>query len=340
MTDANPQLVEWLTATWQRLLNKPAIGIGDNFFALGGTPASATTLFREIAQQYGRVFPPAAIYDAPTIESLAALVAKQEDYVCPPLLLIKPGTDYPPLFVAPGMGGDASQLFQVVQSMGVKNPLYGLQPRGTDGNSEPLSSIDEMAAVYLGAIRDLQPNGPYFFIGYSLGGLLSLEIAQRLLKEEQKVGLLVMVDTYPHKRFLLFWQRLRLLSKLAVRRVLPSENRPGNNKDEDVTSARCIDASGALDRRIWDAEQRALRRYRPQFYDDKIVFVQGGIESNFPDDAQTVWGHLARELQIEIVPADHVQILNTHPGLVASILSRHLIKALRSSERSEARPAS
>jgi thioesterase domain-containing protein len=44
---------------------------------------------------------------------------------------------------------------------------------------------------------EFQPLGPYILIGYSFGGLIALEMAQRLTEEGKQVALLTFVDTYP-----------------------------------------------------------------------------------------------------------------------------------------------
>ena len=44
-----------------------------------------------------------------------------------------------------------------------------MQAKGTDGVDEPFDRIEDLAQFYLDAIKKLQPHGPYFLVGYSLG---------------------------------------------------------------------------------------------------------------------------------------------------------------------------
>ncbi len=92
--------------------------------------------------------------------------------------------------------------FQLVKYIQTQRPIYGMQAKGTDGVDEPFDRIEDLAQFYLDAIRKLQPHGPYFLIGYSLGGLVMLEMAQRLIKTGENVALLAMLESYPHPRFL------------------------------------------------------------------------------------------------------------------------------------------
>jgi aspartate racemase len=46
-------------------------------------------------------------------------------------------------------------------------------------------------------MRELQPHGPYFIGGRSLGGMIAFEMAHQLRAQGQEVGLLALLDTYP-----------------------------------------------------------------------------------------------------------------------------------------------
>ena len=63
--------------------------------------------------------------------------------------------------------------------------------------SEDWGTIKNIAAQYVDEIRSVQPEGPYYLGGYSVGGLIALEIASIFLENEEQVGLLVMIDTFP-----------------------------------------------------------------------------------------------------------------------------------------------
>lgn len=79
--------------------------------------------------------------------------------------------------------------------LGSDQRVYGLQPQGLDGKLPPYTRVEDMAAHYIKEIQTIQPNGPYFLVGYSFGGTIVFEMAHQLHKQGQKVGLLVMLDT-------------------------------------------------------------------------------------------------------------------------------------------------
>ncbi|MCD4674630.1 MAG: hypothetical protein K8S18_01365, partial [Desulfobacula sp.] len=86
--------------------------------------------------------------------------------------------------------------YSFVSELGNDQPLFGLQCRGLDGLSEPFQSIKIMAEHYVHEILVLQPEGPYYLCGGSMGGLIALEVAQQLKHKGKQIGGLIMFDTY------------------------------------------------------------------------------------------------------------------------------------------------
>jgi acetoacetyl-CoA synthetase len=222
-----------------------------------------------------------------------------------------------PIFIAHGLGDTVMQLLQLATRMEVSHPIYGMQARGLDGIEEPLERIEDMAEFHLDAIRELQAHGPYFLIGYSLGGLVTLEMARRLKASGDEVALLVMLDSYPDRRHLTVGQRVRVEWRLATRRF-SGLLRP-DGKSEITT--------GAL-QRVKDAQYRALRKYRPAFYDGKVKFLRAAIPSYFPADPVPVWSGVVRELEVETVPGTHLEMLTTQVEAVASLVERYVKESL------------
>ncbi len=327
--------VEFLLPTWQRVLQRPSIDVNDNFFDLGGNPSLADRLFAEISGACGRDLTPLLIYRAPTISSLAALLEQPDRPQVPPLLLLKAGPHSPPIFIAHGMGGTVFGFFNLVKRMETSHSIYGMQARGIDGVNKPFTTIEAMAQFHLNAIRELQPSCPYILIGYSLGGLVALEIAQRLLAGGEKVALLVLLDSYPHRNHLSAPQR-RLLSLRIMKRRVGSLMKSALGKPAVRTSPelRALtqrnhprQLTDGVSQWMEDAADAAWERYRPQFYPGAIKFVRAEIGSYFPDDPMAVWSHLAAKFEVETVPGDHVKMLAVHFESLAAVLGRYLKEA-------------
>jgi thioesterase domain-containing protein len=98
--------------------------------------------------------------------------------------------------------GSAAPLFcvhgeplKMAQRINPNRPIYGLSHvYHSDFLEETPESIEELAAQYLGEVRQVQPVGPYHFCGFSAGGLIAIEMAGQLLRAGEKVGALVLVE--------------------------------------------------------------------------------------------------------------------------------------------------
>jgi amino acid adenylation domain-containing protein len=100
-----------------------------------------------------------------------------------------------PLFLVHPPGGIVSCYQALAHHLGHDQPLYGIRARGLYGEQEPPSRLEAMAREYVEAIRQFQPQGPYHLGGWSLGGVVALEMAQQLKRDGQDVGLLAFLDT-------------------------------------------------------------------------------------------------------------------------------------------------
>ena len=77
---------------------------------------------------------------------------------------------------------------------GIFRKSVGLQVPDRDGELF-LTTIEEMAEHYIEAVREVQPEGPYRLGGWSMGGLVALEMARRLSEQNQRVESLVLIDS-------------------------------------------------------------------------------------------------------------------------------------------------
>ncbi len=340
-------IVERLTPIWRHVLKRPVAGLEDNFFDLGSDPAAAVELFKGIAEVFDRRLPPITIYQAPTLGKLASLLDHPELPAFPPVVLMKAGTDAP-VFLTHGVGGSLMELSHLVKHLQVPNSCYGIQAQGFDGKSEPLSRVEDMAERYVNAIREVQPNGPYALIGYSFGGLVVFEMARQLIEAGEKVALLALVESYPHRSQLPFairigiypnlvkhhasilrgvpWQRrIPYLMRASERRVQAVRNHRGAGQSE---SDVWLFAQGL--HRYLTQQRRAWRHYRPGLYKGKVNFLRAENQSLiFADNPTNVWARLADVFEVETVSGDHCGIVAKHCETLASVLSGHIKAAFQ-----------
>lgn len=186
-----------LIQTWEDLLNIQNVGVYDNFFKLGGHSLLAVQLMARIEQRLGARLPISTIFERPTIEQLAVLMRQNiSTQAWSPLVQIKQGGARKPVFCIHPGGGTVVGYFELARLLDDDLPIYGLQARGFEKGQQPVTQVDKMAANYLEAIRTIQPEGPYFFIGWCLGARISFEMALQLQKQGERVSHMAFLDAY------------------------------------------------------------------------------------------------------------------------------------------------
>jgi acetoacetyl-CoA synthetase len=334
--------VEVLTEIWQRVLERTNIGPDDEFHDLGGNDPLADKLFAEIAKVFNRELPTATIARATTVAALAALLEKPTLPIFPPIVKLKAGSGKTPVFIAHGLDGRA-RFAKLAKNIRTDHAIYGFQAKGVDGLDKPFEHIEAMAAYYLEALCKFQPEGPYLLIGYSFGGLITLEMAQRLAEAGKSVALLVLIDAYPHARYLTLGPRLRLMARRVRRHLSEMAHLPARAafayfmkglkhrlhmagvRDHDKVPPEASRLSYAQTAGcVRDSAYRAYGSYRPRFYRGKISFVRASSESYFPDDPNSIWGKLAQEFEVETVPGNHLDMVTASFEDLAAVLTDYL----------------
>ncbi|BFU96642.1 MAG: putative Multi-domain non-ribosomal peptide synthetase [Nitrospira sp.] len=197
-----------LTALWQQVLGVQEIGIHDNFFDLGGHSFKAAQLFFQLEAVFGKQLPLATLFQAPTIADLAAVLT-QANWTPPwqSLVAIQADGDSTPLFMVPGVGGNVLVFAKLAKLLGANQPIYGLQARGLDGKEAPFTSVPDMAAHYVQAIKQIHQQGPFLIAGVCTGGLIAYEMA-RQLRAEKKETTIFMLDTWHPDSYTSYRRRL------------------------------------------------------------------------------------------------------------------------------------
>jgi amino acid adenylation domain-containing protein len=184
-----------LARIWESLLGVHPVGVKDNFFELGGHSLLAVSLMAKIRAAIGRELPLSSLFQGATVESLASMLrqeASSMSWSC--LVELQASGSQPPLFFAHPAGGVALCYLDLARCLGSDQPFYGFQTPGLYGERDYFTSIEAMASHYIEAMRTVQPEGPYFLGGWSLGCIIAYEMAQQLVAQGQKVSQLLLLD--------------------------------------------------------------------------------------------------------------------------------------------------
>jgi len=186
-----------LAEIWEDVLGIRPVGVTDNFFDLGGHSLLAVRLASNVESRFGRRLSLSTLFQGATIEELAALL---REHPAPqswsPLVAMRTSGSLPPFFCVHPIGGHVLAYHELARLLGSERPVYGLQAAGLDGEQEPATRLDEMAARYAEAIRAAQPAGPYHLAGWSLGGVIAFEIACQVRAQGHDVATLALIDCH------------------------------------------------------------------------------------------------------------------------------------------------
>ncbi|MCA2703661.1 MAG: amino acid adenylation domain-containing protein [Microcystis sp. M038S2] len=220
--EARNQLELNLVQIWSKVLKIDKISVQDNFFDLGGHSLLAPYLITQIKEQLGKEIAVTTLFQNPTIEQLATIIQTDSDSSNQSCLVpIQPQGSKPPFFCVPGAGGRPFYFYHLGRYLGKDQPFYSFENDLYQQFGE-ITRIEDIASIYLKAMQDLQPQGPYFLGGHSYGGNVAFEIAQQLVNQGQQVALLAIIDssapTYKDKQILLDyinWDHVRWLAEVS-----------------------------------------------------------------------------------------------------------------------------
>jgi amino acid adenylation domain-containing protein len=194
------ELETTLAEIWSELLGVERISRHDSFFALGGHSLLAVQMISRSRTALGFSIPMHTLFEAPTLAVLAQRVSAQDnvkDESFAVVLPIQPHGTRPALFCVHPVTGLSWHYRGLASHLEADQPVYGLQARGLDGVSSLATTIEAMAVDYIQQMRRIQPHGPYYLLGWSLGGKVVHSMAVQLEQQGETVALLAVLDTTP-----------------------------------------------------------------------------------------------------------------------------------------------
>jgi amino acid adenylation domain-containing protein len=342
-------LEEYLAGLWRDVLRLDQVGVEDNFFDLGGNSIQAALLVNRLREHLGEHIFTVVLFDSPTItgivhhlteqypqtvarlfgpESLPASARGDRDgrsadpssFLLVPL---QPHGSRPPFFMVHPPGGIVVCYQLLGRYLGGEHPLYGIRARGLQGDEALPTRLEDMAAEYVAAIRAVQPQGPYHLGGWSMGGIVALEMAQQLLAQGQEVGLLVLLDTtipvnetnreYADETDLSGKEYGLDMTLEELDRLGPDEQLP--YLWDHVKKLGLVEADTPMElaeqilndlKRLFHAHAQMANDYVVRHYPGRITLFRP-LESPFqvPIREDRGWGRLAQAVEVHFVPGHH-----------------------------------
>ena len=190
------ELEQALAKVWSEVLGVERVGRNEDFVALGGHSLLALRLISGIKRATGLTLPLTAMLAAPTVRAQAALLSGDAPDVAPTGFAVPVSTtgSQPPIFLVNGYGGTVVPFKALAKELGPDQPLYIVDTALDQARYPGVKSMEDLAAVMLAELRQIQPQGPYRLCGYSLGGDVAWEIARQIEASGDSLGMLVLLD--------------------------------------------------------------------------------------------------------------------------------------------------
>lgn len=128
------------------------------------------------------------------------------------LLQGDPYSELTPLILVHAISGLALPYFALgpLSEIDENRPVYGISsPMFTSSLASPLqSSLSALAAQYVAIVqREIQPEGPYLLGGWSMGGMIAMEMAATLQAHGDEVAQVILIDSVNPRYFPKFHDR-------------------------------------------------------------------------------------------------------------------------------------
>jgi acetoacetyl-CoA synthetase len=320
-----------VTRVFERIFARGKLQGSDNFFDLGGDSLTAIKILLALDDVLGTSLPMTILYKAPTIAGLAQAIDRRGSLSDHSLLVtLKDGSGPPPLFVIPGLDGAVMKHRSLALAINYPGAIMAIQAQGVNGEAEPLTRVEDMAGLYVEAIRTTQPHGPYLFIGHSLGGLIAMEMAQILRAAGEDVFPLILLDTpidekyWPAKTWIATLIRRIGIHTAAVtkgstkerwnyvvHRVFGFFQHFVHRYDTDTDrrfAGYDIELPEALIP-VYKSSIVAAANYRPRFFDHAVVLFDPDNGFYRGCDTAALWSRFVADITVHTVEGDHLSIL-------------------------------
>ncbi len=182
-----------LLEIWQSVLGREPIGVHDDFFDLGGQSFTALRVIGQIARRLGRRVPLGTLLERSSVAGLADWLDTRPGDWTPLVQLRSSDQDANPWFFVHPAGGNVLCYRALAEAR--DRPFLAFQAPGPATGQEPVASVPELAALYVAALSEVRPQGPYRIGGWSSGAVIAAEVVRLLEARGDRVERLAVVDS-------------------------------------------------------------------------------------------------------------------------------------------------
>lgn|GEM_PF-583838 len=280
---------------WGQELGSDRVLLNDDFFLIGGDSLSGVRICARLKEMLGCEVQLVDLFKYPVLRRFAAQVGRKDH--------AKRWTNLAPIRLTGSaipficVHGDEGN-YNLPRLISSDRPFIGFMHQGEDGRGMRHMTIKAIARHYVNELLEARPEGPYILAGFSTGGVICFEMAQRMRSLGKEVPLLILLDARGPK---FNWWRYAPRTKLA-------------DLKGEFLRPRCeryLDKGMPIPFKlrnfyIINTYRRALERYRPKPYDGRVLYLRSLQRAHEPSG----WGDLLLgDTHTVAFPGEHVTLL-------------------------------
>jgi amino acid adenylation domain-containing protein len=335
-------LEQQLAEIWRELLGVGQVGRDDDFFALGGHSLLAVRLAFQIERRFGVHVTLFSLFQASTLAGMTALI-RGHNTTQPAAANDASSTSFPPMLCVA-----AGPFFNALAD--ALAPRCVFHSVATPANRESIATMEELAAQMVPSILASHRDGPLIIAGWSLAGVVAIEVAAQLERAGRDISAVILFDSVSPVRLrqwflpsprLRQWQLNAIKVRYHVEEALTLG--PRQSWRYLVDTFRDARARAEYDVLLREAATRRpgsfdvpldfrqvfgiyAARYTPAPLKSRVIVVRPERQKKgafFSGDLG--WSELGYRVSLVIVPGDHARMFAA-PN--ASVLAERLLAEL------------
>lgn len=317
-----------LLSIFEQILGTSGISVTDSFFELGGHSLLVFKLIAACAQEL-HVRPTVAdVFSAPTVRELAARMSSSPGDPNASLVPLGPKPGKRLLVFVHAASGSVLPFFEVARRLDDFS-TYGLQSPEGDDAAAAAQSVHDLAARYVEAVDAVRGMSPVILAGWSMGGCVALEMAQRWRARGVDVAAVLMLDTWiPPAVLASPAEQAALRRTILDLDVLGLEGFSAEELDETP------DAIARLSR-VLDRNRVAFLDYDAPWFDGEVDLLRAAEAfpdptARFPDEyalSDRGWHRRIRGVRVRAIAGNHFTLIaKENAGALASAI-REIVDA-------------
>lgn len=339
-----------LAELWRDLCGRSVQSYDANFFLMGGTSLLAVRLVAAIREQFGIEIPLGSLFANATFRDQAAFIREERRTksnadvrnAFSPIVHIRDGSI--PLILIHPVGGNILCYRELVESIPPGIGVIGVQAVATDGPA--VATLPDIAAEYAEELLRLSLGRQPHIAGWSMGGIVALELARQLAASGSLPASVTLIDSYQRapkatEDFDKFTALRGFFADFLNGASLPDgfcETDKAPNEAQLAAGLPCLIESGHISQhvrateliaafRMYKRNYQALLGYEPSRCSSETLMLSATRKSTFAGLKQIAAEQIgARQV---LVDADHYSMVR---GRAAKMVAKHIASLILSRE--------